>query len=180
MLRTYPFVRIWVAGCSSGEEVYSLAIVLEEEGIYDRCRIYATDISDGVLARARKGICILPAVRESTQAYMKSGGRRDFSSYYTADDRSAIFRTSLGRNVVFSQHNLVCDGAFNEFQLILCRNVMIYFGQELRVRVHQLFHSSLSTFGVLGVGKKESTRFTPYETAYQEIVAGSRLYRRLR
>ncbi|MES1205983.1 MAG: protein-glutamate O-methyltransferase CheR [Pseudomonadota bacterium] len=179
MLRTYPFVRIWVAGCSTGEEVYSLAIVLEEEGIYDRCRLYATDISDGVLFRARKGICVLSSMKEYTQAYMRAGGRRDFSNYYIADDRSAVMRTSLGRNVIFSQHNLVCDGPFNEFHLILCRNVMIYFGQDLRARVHELFHNSLSKFGVLGVGKKESTRFTPHESAYQEIVSGSRLYRRV-
>jgi chemotaxis protein methyltransferase CheR len=180
ILRTHPFVRIWVAGCSTGEEAYSLAILLEEEGLYERCRIYATDISNAVLERARKGICQIEAIREYTGAYQRAGGSGEFSNYYTADQKNAILRTSLGRNIIFSQHNLVCDRAFNEFHLILCRNVMIYFGHTLRARVHELFHDSLSTFGVLGVGKKESTKFTPCEAAYQEIGSGTRLYRRVR
>jgi chemotaxis protein methyltransferase CheR len=180
MLRTHPFSRIWVAGCSTGEEAYSVAIILEEEGLYDRCRIYATDISDRILERARSGICKLDSMRDYTLAYQRSGGRRDFSRYYVADQKNAIMRTSLGRNIIFSQHNLVCDRAFNEFHLILCRNVMIYFGPQLRARVHELLHESLSTFGVLGVGKKESTRFTPCESSYQEIGTGTRLYRRIR
>ena len=115
MLRTYPFVRIWHAGCSSGEEVYSLAIMLEEEGLYDRCRIYATDISDGIVERARQGVFPLRTMREHTQAYQRAGGVADFSSYYVADHQSAMFRQSLRRQIVFSQHNLVCDSVFNEF-----------------------------------------------------------------
>lgn len=180
MLRTYPFIRIWHAGCSSGEEVYSLAILLEEEGIYDRCRIYATDISDAILDRARQGVFSLRSMRDHTQAYLRAGGTREFSSYYIADHESAVFRKSLRRQIVFSQHNLVCDSAFNEFQLIVCRNVLLYFDQTLRARSHELFHSSLTNFGILVLGKKESLRFTEYANSYQELREGMRVYRRFR
>lgn len=179
MLRTYPFVRIWHVGCSSGEEVYSLAILLEEEGLYERCRIYATDISDAIVDRARQGVVPLRAMRDYTIAYQRAGGRRDFSAYYTTDNEHAVFRQSLRRNLVFSQHNLVCDSAFNEFQLIMCRNVLLYFDETLRDRAHELFHGSLSSFGLLVLGKKEALRFTRRADAYREIVEGSRIYRRL-
>ena len=180
LLRTYPFVRIWHAGCSSGEEVYSLAILLEEAEIYDRCRIYATDISDAILERARQGVFPLRAMREHTRAYQRAGGTRDFSSYYVTDHERAVFRSSLRRQLVFSQHNLVCDSAFNEFQLIVCRNVLLYFDQTLRRRAHELFHSSLSNFGILVLGKKESLRFTEYAEVFQELRDGLRVYRRIR
>jgi chemotaxis protein methyltransferase CheR len=180
LLRTYPFVRIWHAGCSSGEEVYSLAILLEEEGLYDRCRIYATDISDTILERARQGVFSLRAMREYTRAYQAAGGTRDFSSYYVADHENAAFRTSLRKQLVFSQHNLVCDSAFNEFQLIVCRNVLLYFDQTLRQRAHNLFHSSLSNFGLLVLGKKESLRFTEQAASYHELRDGVRVYRKVR
>jgi chemotaxis protein methyltransferase CheR len=180
LLRTYPFVRIWHAGCSSGEEVYSLAILLEEAGLYDRCRIYATDISDAILDRARQGVFSLRAMREHTQAYQKAGGTRDFSSYYVTDQDSAAFRKALSRQIVFSQHNLVCDSVFNEFQLIMCRNVLLYFDQTLREHVQQLFDASLSKLGVLVLGKKESLRFTPHAERYREVRDGLRVYRRLR
>jgi chemotaxis protein methyltransferase CheR len=179
MLRTYPFVRIWHAGCSSGEEVYSLAIVLHEEGIYDRCRIYATDISDPVLDRARRGVFPLRNMREYTANYQTAGGTQDFSSYYTSDASNVVFRQSLRRNMIFSQHNLVCDAAFNEFQLILCRNVVIYFDQTLRARVHELFHASLAKLGLLVLGKRESIRFTRVEPYYEEVVPNLRVYRRM-
>lgn len=180
LLRTYPFVRVWHAGCSSGEEVYSLAILLEEEGLYDRCRIYATDISDAILERARQGVFPLRAMREHTRAYQASGGTRDFSSYYVADHEHAVFRSSLRRQLVFSQHNLVCDSTFNEFQLIVCRNVLLYFDSSLRQRAHDLFRTSLSNFGVLVLGKKESLRFTEHAESYQELRDGSRVYRKVR
>ncbi|MCQ3034535.1 protein-glutamate O-methyltransferase CheR, partial [Pseudomonas syringae] len=154
--------------CSTGEEVYSLAILLHEEGLLERSRLYATDLSDGVIERARKRIFPLSTMRDYTVAYQKAGGRETFASYYTTDDRNAVLRKWLGKNVVFSQHNLVCDGPFNEFHLILCRNVMIYFDQALRGRVHQLLHRSLSTFGFLGVGKKESIRNTPVEDCFEQ------------
>jgi chemotaxis protein methyltransferase CheR len=178
-LRTYPFVRIWHAGCSSGEEVYSLAIMLEEQGLYDRCRIYATDISDVMLARAHQGIFSLRAMQDYTRAYQQAGGTQDFSSYYLADQAHAVLRKSLRRHVVFSQHNLVCDAVFNEFQLILCRNVLLYFDQTLRERAHHLFDASLSHFGILVLGKKESLRYTAYDLRYRELNEGSRVYRRL-
>jgi chemotaxis protein methyltransferase CheR len=180
LLRTYPFIRIWHAGCSSGEEVYSLAILLHEEGLYDRCRLYATDFSDSVVERARKGIFSLPAIREHTLAYQKAGGRGDFSSYYETDAKHAVIRQHLRRNAIFSQHNLVCDGAFNEFHLIMCRNVMIYFDRELRERVHGLLYGSLSKFGVLSLGKKESLHYTPFEDRFEEIGEDLRVYRRVR
>jgi chemotaxis protein methyltransferase CheR len=180
LLRTYPFVRIWHAGCSSGEEVYSLAILLEEEGIYDRCRVYATDISDRILDQARQGVYTLRAMRDHTRAYIASGGTSDFSSYYVADNDYAVFRSSLRRQMVFSQHNLVCDSAFNEFQLIVCRNTLLYFDQSLRERASALFHSSLSNFGILVLGKKESLRFTELASSYQELQEGARIYRKVR
>jgi len=180
MLRTYPFVRIWHAGCSSGEEVYSLAIVLEELGLYDRCRIYATDLSDAILEQARQGVYPLRAMRDHTRAYQAAGGTSDFSSYYVTDHENAAFRASLRRQLVFSQHNLVCDSVFNEFQLVVCRNVLLYFDQVLRNRAHELFHSSLCNFGVLVLGKKESMRYTPHSESYQELRDGLRVYRRLR
>jgi chemotaxis protein methyltransferase CheR len=180
LLRTYPFVRIWHAGCSTGEEVYSLAILLHEEGLYERCRIYATDISDRILERARKGIFPLRVMRDYTHAYQKAGGQRDFSSYYLTDRDNAIFRSWLRKQILFSQHNLVSDGTFNEFNLIVCRNVLIYFDQALRERAQELFHSSLSNFGILALGKKESLRFTRFEPLYQELPGNLRIYRRTR
>lgn len=180
MLRTYPFVRIWHAGCSSGEEVYSLAILLEEEGLYNRCRIYATDMSDLILERARKGVYPLRDMREHTRAYHAAGGKHDFSAYYVTDQQSAVFRKSLSRHVIFSQHNLVSDSAFNEFHLIMCRNVLLYFDQTLRERAYQLFDASLSTFGWLVLGKQESLRFSGHANNYRELRDGLRVYRRLR
>jgi chemotaxis protein methyltransferase CheR len=180
LLRTYPFTRIWHAGCSTGEEVYSLAIALHEAGLYERCRIYATDISDKVLERAKAGVFPLQLMREYTAAYHRAGGRADFSSYYTADRTHALFRKSLSRNIIFAQHNLACDHAFNEFQLIMCRNVLIYFDQTLRERAHELFHGSLAKFGVLVLGHKESLRFAAIEPHYRELAKGLKIYRRTR
>jgi chemotaxis protein methyltransferase CheR len=168
-LRTHPFVRIWHAGCATGEEVYSLAILLEEEGLYDRCRIYATDIADRVLAQAERGIYPLQAIEESAGAYQRAGGKRDFSSFYRTDEKHAAFTASLRRNLVFSQHNLVSDASFNEFQLILCRNVLIYFNQTLRRRVHELLYQSLTRFGALGLGTRETLRFSPFEERYESL-----------
>jgi chemotaxis protein methyltransferase CheR len=179
LLKTYPFVRIWHAGCSTGEEVYSTAIVLMEEGVYDRCRIYATDLNETVLKRAREGIYSLEYMQGYVNNYVKAGGRSAFSEYYVADNDSAIFRSSLRRNVVFSQHNLVTDRSFNEFNLILCRNVLIYFNQDLQSRVHSLLYGSLAKFGVLGLGHKETISYTPHENQYEALEAGEKLYRRV-
>jgi chemotaxis protein methyltransferase CheR len=178
LLRTYPFTRIWVAGCSTGEEIYSLAILLQEEELYARTRIYATDINESVLERARSGVFPLDKMREYTQNYIKAGGKRAFSEYYLAKYDGAQFQRSLIENVVFAQHNLVSDRSFNEFNVIICRNVMIYFDRALQDRVYRLFHESLMTFGVLGLGHKESISFSPHADAYEELDPIEKLYRR--
>jgi chemotaxis protein methyltransferase CheR len=179
LLRTYPFIRIWQAGVSMGEEVYSLAILLQEEGLYDRCRIYATDINDAVLKKAKEGIYQLELMQTYTNNYIRAGGTRSFSDYYTAAYDRVILKSSLRDNVVFAQHNLASDASFNEFHVILCRNVMIYFNSQLQSQVHHLLHDSLVMFGILGLGSKETMKFSPYEYAYQEIDNTSRLYRRI-
>lgn len=179
MLRTYPFIRIWHTGCSTGEEVYSMAILLQEEGLYNRCRIYATDMNDAVLKRARQGVFALDRMRDYTSNYLKAGGLRSFSEYYTAAYGSAIFSAALREHMIFSQHNLAMDHSFNEFHVILCRNVLIYFNKTLQERVHNLLHGSLAMFGVLGLGHQESIKFNAHEHDYEELESGSRLYRRI-
>lgn len=179
VLRTYPFIRIWQAGCSLGEEAYSLAILLMEEGLYDRSLIYATDINEATLRQAREGIYPAEVMQKYTQNYLQAGGARTFSEYYTARYEFAIMRPSLHQNIVFSQHNLVSDGAFNEFNVVLCRNVMIYFNRALQERTHRLLHGSLSMFGLLGLGAKESMQFLPLQDAYEQFEPGEKLYRRI-
>jgi chemotaxis protein methyltransferase CheR len=179
MLRTYAFTRIWIAGCSTGEEVYSLAILLLEEGLYDRTRIYATDINEAVLGQARAGVFPLDKMREYTQNYINAGGSRPFSEYYLAKYDGAQFQRSLIDNVVFAQHNLVSDRSFNEFNVIVCRNVMIYFDRTLQERVHRLFYESLVTFGILGLGHRESIRQSPYEARYEDLEPVEKLYRKV-
>ena len=179
-LRTYPFVRIWHAGCSTGEEVYSMAMLLQEEGLYERCRIYATDINEAVLQRAKEGIFPLSSMQENTSNYIAAGGTGNFSQYYTARYDHAIFRPSLRENVVFAQHNLVTDASFNQFNVIFCRNVLIYFNNELQDRVQKLFLNSMETFGILGLGKKETIKYTTIADSYEVIDAEERIYRRVR
>jgi chemotaxis protein methyltransferase CheR len=178
-LRTYPFTRFWVAGCSTGEEVYSLAILLHEEGLYERARVYATDINESVLERARAGVFPLDKMQEYTQNYIKAGGVRAFSEYYLAAYDGAQFQHSLVENVVFAQHNLVSDRSFNEFNVIVCRNVMIYFDRALQNRVHTLFYESLANLGFLALGQKEAIQFSPYEDRYEELDAVEKLYRKV-
>ena len=180
LLRTYPFVRIWNAGCSSGEETYSLAILLQEEGVYDRTRIYATDINEVVLDLARAGSFPANKMKEYAENYRAAGGTARLSDYYVIVDERARFRRSLRENVVFAQHNLVSDRSFNEFHVIICRNVLIYFAAPLQERVHSLFHESLTRFGVLALGHKESIRFTGQEDSYSELNGRERLYRKVR
>ena len=180
LLRTYPFIRIWHAGCSTGEEVFSMAILLEEEGLYDKTRIYATDINDMVLQRARQGIFPLERMQEYTDHYIKAGGTRSFSEYYTAKYDGALFAPSLSRNIVFSQHNLVTDRSFSEFHVIFCRNVLIYFEKPLQNHVHKLFYESLVTFGVLALGSKETLKFSEYAPCYERLSATEKLYRKVR
>lgn len=179
MLRTYPFVRVWHAGCSTGEEVFSMAVLLQEEGLYDRCRIYATDMDEAVLKQAKEGIFPLESERHFEANYHAAGGQKTLSEYYTSAYGSGIFRASLKDNIVFSQHNLAMDGSFNEFHVILCRNVMIYFAKPLQEKVHKLIYESLAPFGVLGLGSKETLQFSPYEKCYEQLEPGSRMYKRI-
>jgi len=179
LLRTYPFIRIWHAGCSTGEEVYSMAILLTEEGLYGRSRIYATDINEGVIQQARGGIFPLERMQEYTRNYLRAGGTRSFSEYYTAAYGGALFSPSLRENVVFAQHNLVTDRSFSEFNVILCRNVMIYFDRSLQNRVHELFYESLPMYGILALGSKESLRFSRYEDCFEAVDAREKIYRKV-
>jgi chemotaxis protein methyltransferase CheR len=174
-----PFVRIWHVGCSTGEEVYSMAILLAEENLYSRCRIYATDMSEHVVAKAKTGIIALEKMPEYGANYRQVGGKASLSDYCTTRYGHAIIDRSLRENLVFSQHNLVTDSSFNEFHVILCRNVLIYFNNALCGRVHQLFHDSLVPGGFLGLGSKESLRFTPHESSYQALDGNVRIYRRV-
>ena len=180
LLRTYPFIRIWNAGCSTGEETHSLAIVLAEEGLLERTRIYATDINESVLLRAKEGVFPLEQMQAYTENYLAAGGTRAFSEYYTAGYEGARFDRSLTDGVVFSRHNLVSDGSFNEFHAIICRNVMIYFDAALQDRVHDLFHESLVRFGVLGLGQKESITFTSHGDDYKVLDPRDRIFRKVR
>lgn len=179
-LRTYPFIRIWHAGCSTGEEAYSLAILLEEEGLYPRCRIYVTDFNAQVLHKAEKGIFPLSHMQEYTRNYQLAGGKRAFSDYYTAQYGGALFNPSLKKNMVFSVHNLATDSSFNEFNVVLCRNVMIYFNKALQARVYDLIYKSMSMFGFLGLGAKESLRGMPHEHAFEAIDAVNKISRKIK
>jgi chemotaxis protein methyltransferase CheR len=178
-LHTYPFTRIWCAGCSSGEEVYSLAMLLQEEGLYERTRLYATDINEHALATARAGVFPLNRMKEYTQNYVRAGGKREFSEYYVAAYDNAQFSRALTENVVFARHNLAMDRGFNEFNVIVCRNVLIYFDRRLQDDVHGLFYESLGMFGILALGHKESIRFTAYSDRYEEIDDDERIYRKI-
>ena len=159
VLGTYPFIRIWVAGCSTGEEAYSLAIVLKELYLLNKSLIYATDINPSVLEKAKKGMFPLNYLKGYSENYVQSGGLKDFSSYYTANYSLVKFDEVLSSKMIFSTHNLVSDHSFNEFQLILCRNVLIYFDKELQHKVFHLFDNSLEKLGYLALGSKESLDF---------------------
>ena len=177
-LRTYPFLRVWNAGCSTGEETYSLAILLREVGLYDRTRIYATDINESVLASAAEGIYPVAKMQEFTENYLAAGGSRSFSDYYRVAYDRAQFDRSLSDNVVFAAHNLVSDRSFNEFHVIMCRNVMIYFDRTLQNRVHQLFLDSLSPFGVLALGRKETLAHSLHTERFEVLDEQERIYRK--
>ncbi|MBI3072003.1 MAG: protein-glutamate O-methyltransferase CheR [Deltaproteobacteria bacterium] len=178
-LATYPFVRIWHAGCSTGEEVYSMAILVEEEGLAAHSMLYATDLSEGVLALAKRGVFPIAAMKDYTRNYMESGGKRAFSAYYNADHENVVLKPSLRDKITFSPHNLVTDASPNEFNVILCRNVLIYFNPTLQERVLRLFYASLGPHGVLCLGQKESLRHTPLESAFEVFDADQRIYRRI-
>ncbi|WP_312136468.1 protein-glutamate O-methyltransferase CheR [Brevundimonas sp. BH3] len=177
-LKTYPSLKVWIAGCSTGEEVYSMAILFKEEGLLDRTIIYATDINPHALAAAKAGIYPLDRIRKFTENHQKSGGRSSLSDYYTADYGRAVFDSSLRANVVFSDHSLVSDAVFGEMQLISCRNVMIYFDRALQDRAVGLFKDSLSRNGFLGIGSKETLRFSRHADAFSDFVLPEKIYRR--
>ncbi|CAG36521.1 related to chemotaxis protein methyltransferase (CheR) [Desulfotalea psychrophila LSv54] len=179
-LLTYPFIKIWHAGCSAGQEVYSMAILLEEEDMKRRSQTYATDFNELILKKARKGIYPLDVAREYTSNYIKSGGKNDFSDYYTADDSNVILRSSLRERVLFSSHNLVSDGIFGEMHVIFCRNVLIYFNRDLQEKVLQLFCDSLCPGGFLCLGSKESIQFSKIADSFEAVAGREKIYRKRR
>jgi chemotaxis protein methyltransferase CheR len=168
-LATYPFIKVWIAGCATGEEIYSIAILLQEEGLLNRSVIYATDINQKSLQVAKDGVYAVENMKAYTANYQKAGGTKSFSEYYKAKYNSVIFDKSLKQNIVFAAHNLAVDKSFNEFQLIICRNVLIYFNQQLQSKVINLFHESLCPFGFLGLGNKESLLFSEARKHFEEI-----------
>jgi chemotaxis protein methyltransferase CheR len=178
LLRTYPSLKIWVAGCSTGEEVYSLAILLQEEGLLGRSLIYATDINGNALERAQAGIYDAARIAGFTANHRNSGARTSLSDYYTAAYGKAVFNKSLKTNIVFADHSLSTDSAFSEVQLISCRNVLIYFDRQLQDRVLGLFRESLCRKGFLGLGAKESLRFSSHSYAFSDFVASERIFRK--
>jgi chemotaxis protein methyltransferase CheR len=180
LLRKQPYVRIWHAGCSTGEEVYSMAILLHEEGLLDQTRIYATDINESALQRAKDGIIPIDRMKQYTKNYQAAGGMYSFSDYYTSDHGIVSLKPFLHSNIVFARHNLVTDRSFNEFHVIMCRNVMIYFNSQLRDHVHKLFYDSLSHEGFLIVGGKESISFTPMSKLYETWDDQHRIFRKVR
>lgn len=177
-LRTYPFIRIWHAGCSTGEEVYSLAILLQEADVYQRCRIYATDLSDESVRRARAGSFRTSYVEQCAANYQQSGGAKSLSEYFKKRGNRLLIEPALKKNIVFSEHNLATDGSFNEFQVIICRGVLSNFNPKLRERVGRLIHESLSRFGILALGRAESLEGMPYEDRYELLDKEARLYQK--
>lgn len=168
-LGTYPLIRIWVAGCSTGEEAYSMAILLKEANLYHKSLIYGTDLNPSVLETARAGVFPLQQMKLYSENYMLSGGKKDFSDYYTANYDSAKFDKSLQEKLILSTHNLVSDSSFNSFQMIICRNVLIYFDRGLQERVFKLFDNSLENLGFLALGAKETIRFSKLDKNYHQI-----------
>ncbi|HEY5589572.1 MAG TPA: protein-glutamate O-methyltransferase CheR [Paludibacter sp.] len=178
VLKTYPFIKIWHAGCSTGEEAYSMSIILQEEGLYDRTTIYATDFNQQVLNYAKQGIFSNKMMKEYTTNYQLSGGKESFSSYYTSDDDNVIMNQSLKKNIVWANHNLVTDSVFAEVHLILCRNVLIYFDRNLQNKVQKLFYNSLIDGGILCLGSKESLRFSDFHEEYTELDKKQRIFKK--
>ncbi|MDP2816853.1 MAG: CheR family methyltransferase [Polaromonas sp.] len=180
VLQTYPSLKIWIAGCSTGEEVYSLAILLREEGLLDKSLIYATDINPMALEKARRGIFPLGSIKGHTVNYQQAGGKQAFSDYYSAAYDAAVFDPSLCENVTFSDHSLATDSVFSETQLVLCRNVLIYFNKTLQNRALGLFHESLSHRGFMALGSKESIEFSAYADHFAVLDKPARIFRKLK
>lgn len=178
ILKTYSFIKIWHAGCSTGEEAYSMAIILKEEGIYDRTTIYATDFNQHALNKAKEGIFSNELMKEYTLNYQLSGGKESFAGYYTSSYDHVIMNRSLGENIVWAHHNLVTDSVFAEVQMILCRNVLIYFNRDLQNKVQALFHESLTNGGILCLGSKESLHFSDLCAEYTELDKKQRIFKK--
>lgn len=178
LLRTYPSLKIWVAGCSAGEEVYSLAILLREEGLLERTLIYATDINPTALKKAEAGVYELERIAGFSSNYQKGGGKTSLSDYYTAGYGRVVFDKSLRQHIVFSDHSLATDSVFSEMHLVSCRNVLIYFNRQLQERALGLFRDSLCRKGFLGLGAKESLRFSRHAEAFDEIVREDRIFQK--
>ena len=178
ILKTYPFVKIWVAGCSSGEEAWSLAILLHEEGLLSRALIYATDINPEALRIAESGVYALDRIAGFSTSYLKAGGKASLAEYYTAAYNNAIFDKRLKAQIAFSDHSLATDTVFSEVEMISCRNVLIYFDRELQSRAIGLFHDALAPRGFLGIGSKESLRYSQHSDAFTEFVREDRIYRK--
>lgn len=179
LLSTYPSLKIWIAGCSTGEEVYSMAILLKEEGLLERSIIYATDINPESLEAARRGVFPLDRMRLYTENYQKAGGKAAFSDYYTAAYGGALFDRELMENVTFADHSLATDSVFSETHFVSCRNVLIYFNRRLQDRVFGLFHESLCHRGFLGLGSKESIDFSSYAERFEPLARRERLFRKV-
>lgn len=179
VLRTYPYPRLWVAGCSTGQEAISLAILLREEGLYERCRIYATDINEAVLEQARNGLLPLACLDEYRHNYGASGGIRDLSDYYTCGKSWAVVDPAVLERIAVFRHDLARDASFNEFHVIFCRNVLMYFDPALRDRVHQLFRDSLVRFGFLALGQSESLHLSRHQSCYEQLSMRHRIYRKV-
>lgn len=178
ILKTYPFIKIWHAGCSTGEEAYSMAILLQEEGLYDRATIYATDFNQQALNKAKEGVFSNSIMKEYTSNYQLSGGKESFSNYYTSNYDNVIMNKSLKKNIVWANHNLVTDSVFAEVHLVLCRNVLIYFDKNLQNKVQKLFYNSLHNGGFLCLGSKEGLRFTDFHEAYTELDKKQRIFKK--
>ena len=180
LLRTYPSCRVWVAGCASGEEVFSLAVLFREEGLLEKSRIYATDLNDDVLATAKLGIYPLDRMRRFEEAYRESGGKASLSAHYEVVGRSGRFHSDLQSSITWARHNLVTDGSFNDFHLVVCANVLIYFRASLQERAHRLFYDSLIRGGYLALGKRESLLHCPDRDHYEQVRGGVSLFRKTR
>ncbi len=179
-LKTYPFIKVWHAGCSAGQEVYSMGIVLEEEGMTDRAQIYATDFNERILESAKTAIYPMDTVRQYTSNYISAGGTGTFADYYVADYDSVMIKSALREKMLFTPHNLATDGVFGEMNLIFCRNVLIYFNRDLQNRVFELFYDSLMPGGFLCLGSKETLRFSSVADKFELISDREKIYRKKR
>ncbi|AET66094.1 methylase of chemotaxis methyl-accepting protein [Desulfosporosinus orientis DSM 765] len=179
-LKELPFIRIWHAGCSTGEEVYSMAIILYEEGLHHKTKIYATDMNEELLIKAKEGVYSLDKMQAYRDNYLTAGGSEGLAMFYDVRKDKAVFHSFLTRNVIFAQHNLATDHSFNEFHVIICRNVLIYFDKVLQNRVHKLFYESLCMSGILGLGSKEDIAFNDYSHCYEPFIPEQKIYRKVR